>query len=136
MTRSKVVPSSRQEGAAQINVALTTSAYKQRRWMAAFNHGICSIPDDRIGQIYSQLQCHRNQNIRGRHANRQPGESAGGAHISESTATGICHHRGDTETGTRTMSRRGGREGGVRGDTSYQSRKTAGVKAQHCRLHN
>ena len=136
VTRSKFVPGSGQEGAAQINVALETSAYKQRRQTAALNHGICSISDDRIGQIYSQLQCHRNQNIRGRHANHLPGENAGGAHISESTAMGTCQHRGDTETETRILSRRGGKEGDVKGDMSYQSRRTAGVKAQHCRLHN
>ena len=136
VTRSKFVPGSGQEGAAQINVALETSAYKQRRRMAAFNHGIRSIPDDRIGQTYFQLQCHRNQNTRGRHANHPLEENAGGAHISESTATETCQHRGGTETGMRMLSRRGGKEGDVKGDMSYQSRRTAEVKAQHCRLHS
>jgi hypothetical protein len=128
VTSPKLVPSS-------INVALATSDCKQPTPKALI-HGICSIPDDRIGQIYFQARCHRSLNIHGRHANHPPGERGGDVHTSESTATGICPRQEDTESGTRMLSHLEERDGGAKGGLKHQSRRTAGAKAQRYRRHS
>jgi hypothetical protein len=125
VTSSKLVPSS-------INVALATSDCKQPIPKALI-HGICSIPDDRTGQIYFQARCHRSLNIHGRHANHPPGERGGDVRTSESTATGICPRQEDTESGTRMSSRLEEKDGGAKGGMKHQSRRIAGAKAQRCR---